>query len=222
MKNKAAQSKAWTTLQIARHPERPQFLDYVSEIFTEFDALQLEFFIKEASESVIHYWGIDINNNQLEFWEDMQVVIDLFMRSPNLDLQSKLNYSYYKKGQIPTIDHYLQKYGPEEYKLEVESKLKEIEKLRQSIDEGLHTKQSRNHKDKKWFTSNGEIYLKVANKRFLEIYITQEDELLYGFEFNSEILNIACNERGTLFAVSTGKKVYIFTTALEIVKTSQD
>ena len=32
MKNKAAQSKAWTTVQIARHPERPQFLDYVSEI----------------------------------------------------------------------------------------------------------------------------------------------------------------------------------------------
>ena len=36
---KAAQSKAWTTVQIARHPERPQFLDYVGEIFTEFDAL---------------------------------------------------------------------------------------------------------------------------------------------------------------------------------------
>ncbi|OTG86655.1 acetyl-CoA carboxylase carboxyl transferase subunit alpha [Acinetobacter sp. ANC 4558] len=39
MKNKAAQSKAWATVQIARHPERPQFLDYVGEIFTEFDAL---------------------------------------------------------------------------------------------------------------------------------------------------------------------------------------
>ena len=39
MKNKATQSKAWATVQIARHPERPQFLDYVSEIFTEFDAL---------------------------------------------------------------------------------------------------------------------------------------------------------------------------------------
>ena len=39
MKNKAAQSKAWKTVQIARHPERPQFLDYVGEIFTEFDAL---------------------------------------------------------------------------------------------------------------------------------------------------------------------------------------
>ena len=36
---KAAQSKAWTTVQIARHSERPQFLDYVGEIFTEFDAL---------------------------------------------------------------------------------------------------------------------------------------------------------------------------------------
>ena len=36
---KAAQSKAWTTVQIARHPERPQFLDYVGEIFTEFYAL---------------------------------------------------------------------------------------------------------------------------------------------------------------------------------------
>ena len=39
MKDKAIQSKAWATVQIARHPERPQFLDYVSEIFTEFDAL---------------------------------------------------------------------------------------------------------------------------------------------------------------------------------------
>lgn len=39
MKSKAAQSKAWKTVQIARHPERPQFLDYVGEIFTEFDAL---------------------------------------------------------------------------------------------------------------------------------------------------------------------------------------
>ena len=39
MKNKTAQSKAWATVQIARHPERPQFLDYVGEIFTEFDAL---------------------------------------------------------------------------------------------------------------------------------------------------------------------------------------
>ncbi|WP_273777406.1 MULTISPECIES: acetyl-CoA carboxylase carboxyltransferase subunit alpha [unclassified Acinetobacter] len=38
MKNKA-QSKAWKTVQIARHPERPQFLDYVNELFTEFDAL---------------------------------------------------------------------------------------------------------------------------------------------------------------------------------------
>lgn len=39
MKNKAAQSKAWNTVKIARHPERPQFLDYMNEIFTEFDAL---------------------------------------------------------------------------------------------------------------------------------------------------------------------------------------
>ncbi|AOA59150.1 acetyl-CoA carboxylase carboxyltransferase subunit alpha [Acinetobacter larvae] len=39
MKNKAAQSIAWKTVQIARHPDRPQFLDYVGEIFTEFDAL---------------------------------------------------------------------------------------------------------------------------------------------------------------------------------------
>ena len=39
MKNKAAQSKAWKTVQIARHPDRPQFLDYVGDIFTEFDAL---------------------------------------------------------------------------------------------------------------------------------------------------------------------------------------
>ncbi|WP_445116432.1 acetyl-CoA carboxylase carboxyltransferase subunit alpha [Acinetobacter sp. WZC-1] len=39
MKNKAAQSKTWKTVQIARHPDRPQFLDYVGDIFTEFDAL---------------------------------------------------------------------------------------------------------------------------------------------------------------------------------------
>ncbi len=39
MKSKTAQSQAWKTVQIARHPDRPQFLDYVGEIFTEFDAL---------------------------------------------------------------------------------------------------------------------------------------------------------------------------------------
>jgi acetyl-CoA carboxylase carboxyl transferase subunit alpha len=30
---------AWQTVHIARHKDRPQFLDYVSELFTEFDAL---------------------------------------------------------------------------------------------------------------------------------------------------------------------------------------
>ena len=39
MNTKAKTSPAWQTVQIARHPDRPQFLDYVSEIFTEFDAL---------------------------------------------------------------------------------------------------------------------------------------------------------------------------------------
>ncbi|OTG84661.1 acetyl-CoA carboxylase carboxyltransferase subunit alpha [Acinetobacter sp. ANC 4648] len=39
MKNKATPSQAWKTVQIARHPDRPQFLDYVGDIFTEFDAL---------------------------------------------------------------------------------------------------------------------------------------------------------------------------------------
>ncbi|MHA3103610.1 acetyl-CoA carboxylase carboxyltransferase subunit alpha [Acinetobacter sp. ANC 3791] len=39
MKNKSAQSKAWKTVQIARHPDRPQFLDYASELFDEFDTL---------------------------------------------------------------------------------------------------------------------------------------------------------------------------------------
>ncbi len=39
MKNKATPSQAWKTVKIARHPDRPQFLDYVGEIFTEFDAL---------------------------------------------------------------------------------------------------------------------------------------------------------------------------------------
>ena len=39
MKNKAAQSKAWKTVQIARHPQRPQFLDYASELFDDFDVL---------------------------------------------------------------------------------------------------------------------------------------------------------------------------------------
>lgn len=32
-------SAAWRTVQIARHPERPLFLDYVNALFTEFDAL---------------------------------------------------------------------------------------------------------------------------------------------------------------------------------------
>lgn len=30
---------AWKTVQIARHPERPQFLDYIGELFSEFDPL---------------------------------------------------------------------------------------------------------------------------------------------------------------------------------------
>lgn len=36
---KAEDSLAWKTVQIARHPDRPQFLDYLNELFTEFDAL---------------------------------------------------------------------------------------------------------------------------------------------------------------------------------------
>ncbi len=39
MNAKVKTSKTWQTVQIARHAERPQFLDYVNEIFTEFDAL---------------------------------------------------------------------------------------------------------------------------------------------------------------------------------------
>lgn len=39
MNTKAKISPAWQTVQIARHPDRPQFLDYVGEIFTDFDAL---------------------------------------------------------------------------------------------------------------------------------------------------------------------------------------
>ncbi|MEB3753661.1 acetyl-CoA carboxylase carboxyltransferase subunit alpha [Acinetobacter sp. MD2(2019)] len=39
MKNKAAQSKAWKTVQIARHPQRPQFLDYANELFDDLDIL---------------------------------------------------------------------------------------------------------------------------------------------------------------------------------------
>lgn len=39
MKAEASSFSAWKTVQIARHPERPQFLDYVSEIFSEFDPL---------------------------------------------------------------------------------------------------------------------------------------------------------------------------------------
>ena len=30
---------AWQTVQVARHPERPLFLDYVNHLFTEFDPL---------------------------------------------------------------------------------------------------------------------------------------------------------------------------------------
>lgn len=39
MKNKSAQKKAWKTVQIARHPERPQFLDYANVLFDDFDVL---------------------------------------------------------------------------------------------------------------------------------------------------------------------------------------
>lgn len=39
MKADASSFSAWKTVQIARHPDRPQFLDYVSEIFSEFDPL---------------------------------------------------------------------------------------------------------------------------------------------------------------------------------------
>lgn len=34
-----ATKHAWETVQIARHPERPLFLDYIADIFTDFDAL---------------------------------------------------------------------------------------------------------------------------------------------------------------------------------------
>lgn len=39
MNSKAKISPTWQTVQIARHTERPQFLDYASEIFTDFDTL---------------------------------------------------------------------------------------------------------------------------------------------------------------------------------------
>ncbi|GAB3047340.1 acetyl-CoA carboxylase carboxyltransferase subunit alpha [Acinetobacter apis] len=39
MKNKSSQKKAWKTVQIARHPERPQFLDYANALFEDFDIL---------------------------------------------------------------------------------------------------------------------------------------------------------------------------------------
>lgn len=39
MKNKSAQVKAWKTVQTARHPERPQFLDYANVLFDDFDVL---------------------------------------------------------------------------------------------------------------------------------------------------------------------------------------
>ena len=39
MKAETEMFAAWKTVQIARHPERPQFLDYVNELFSEFDAL---------------------------------------------------------------------------------------------------------------------------------------------------------------------------------------
>ena len=32
-------SAAWQAVQLARHPDRPQFLDYATELFTEFDPL---------------------------------------------------------------------------------------------------------------------------------------------------------------------------------------
>ncbi|MFB2538531.1 MULTISPECIES: acetyl-CoA carboxylase carboxyltransferase subunit alpha [unclassified Acinetobacter] len=39
MSSKAKISQAWKTVQIARHPERPQFLDYANVLFSEFDVL---------------------------------------------------------------------------------------------------------------------------------------------------------------------------------------
>lgn len=39
MKAETASFSAWKTVQIARHPDRPQFLDYVNELFSEFDPL---------------------------------------------------------------------------------------------------------------------------------------------------------------------------------------
>jgi acetyl-CoA carboxylase carboxyl transferase subunit alpha len=39
MTTKAKISQAWQTVQIARHQDRPQFLDYASELFSEFDVL---------------------------------------------------------------------------------------------------------------------------------------------------------------------------------------
>lgn len=39
MKAEAASFSAWKTVQIARHPDRPQFLDYVNELFSDFDPL---------------------------------------------------------------------------------------------------------------------------------------------------------------------------------------
>ncbi len=39
MKADTANFPAWKTVQIARHPERPQFLDYINELFSEFDPL---------------------------------------------------------------------------------------------------------------------------------------------------------------------------------------
>ena len=39
MTTKAKISQAWQTVQIARHQDRPQFLEYASELFTEFDVL---------------------------------------------------------------------------------------------------------------------------------------------------------------------------------------
>ena len=56
---KATQSKAWTTVQIARHPDRPQFLDYVGEIFTEFDALHGD---RLFGDDRCHAWFLDVQS----------------------------------------------------------------------------------------------------------------------------------------------------------------
>lgn len=157
--------------------------------FNSDDTLLVEFLNKEENVSILHFWFMDIDNNAIKFWDDMQTKVNHVLMG-NLDKQTTLSYVFNRKsfGAIAPCE------------------------------EGLYTEESRADENKKFFLANNKIYLTTPRKDFLEIRESETNKLLYSSQVHKNICNIAINKSGTLFAVSTGKTVYIFKTALEIVK----